>query len=382
MFEDRDFETILSEMLAMAGDDIDTSEGSIFYDAAAPAAMQLAALYTSLSDVINEIFPDTASEEYLILHAAEAGLSRGEASSSVIVGGFDTEIDEGTRFILGKYTYVSGGEADYADAVDGYFYYELTCETAGSATSGNSVGTLVPASYIDGLTYAEALGLISAGEDEESVESLRSRVISAMRFPAFGGNIASYRNYVDAFEKVGGVRIYPAYNGGGTVKVVIISSGGGAPDEEVVKEIKESLDPSDSSGEGMGYAPIGHAVTVVGAEEYAVTVKAAMTFEGDWTFDTAKSYLEEAVAAYIDDLAANWESSDSTTVRISKIESCLLDTGLLEDISDTQLYDISAGEYVSTNIVLSSDEIPIFGSVEDANGTTDEETCETADEEA
>ncbi len=368
MFEDRDFETILSEMLAAAGDDIDTSVGSIFYDAAAPAAMELSGLYSSLRALADEIFPDTSSEEYLLLHAAEAGITRGEATCSVIIGGFDTEIPSGTQFILDKYTYLSGEDAEYTgdEADETYYYYELTCETAGASTAGNTVGTLVPTSYIDGLTYAEALGLIEPGEDAESVASLRSRVISALRFPAFSGNVAEYRNYIDAFDGVGGTRIYPAYDGGGTVKAVVMSSEGGTPSDELISTIKESLDPTEYTGEGMGISPIGHSVSVVGADEYSVLVRAVMTFADGWTLETSRSYLEDTVSSYIKTLADSWEDVSDVTIRISKIESCLYDTGVLSDIQSTAIYDAASGEYVTDNIVLSGDEVPVFGGIEEA----------------
>ena len=44
-FEDRTFDNILAEMLAMAPDGVDTRQGSIYYDAIAACALKLANFY-------------------------------------------------------------------------------------------------------------------------------------------------------------------------------------------------------------------------------------------------------------------------------------------------------------------------------------------------
>lgn len=55
------FEFILDRMLDRVPDTVDKREGSIIYDALAPAAAELAKTYMELDVVMDEAFVDTAS---------------------------------------------------------------------------------------------------------------------------------------------------------------------------------------------------------------------------------------------------------------------------------------------------------------------------------
>ena len=75
MFETMTYEYILERMLNRVPKDIDRREGSIIYDALAPAAAELCQMYIDLDVVLDETFADTASREYLIKRAAERGIT-------------------------------------------------------------------------------------------------------------------------------------------------------------------------------------------------------------------------------------------------------------------------------------------------------------------
>ena len=78
---------------------------------------------------------------------------------------------------------------------------------------------------------------------------------------SFGGNVADYKERVNAMNGVGGVKVYPVWNGGGTVKLVIINSEFNVPSAELVGQVQTAVDPVQNSGRGVGIAPIGHVVT-------------------------------------------------------------------------------------------------------------------------
>ena len=65
MYEDMTYENILQGMLNRVPDDIDKREGSVIYDALAPAAYFLADQYFQLSNFVDLVFLDTAVGEYL-----------------------------------------------------------------------------------------------------------------------------------------------------------------------------------------------------------------------------------------------------------------------------------------------------------------------------
>ncbi len=360
MFENKTFSNILADMIAAAPDDIDTECGSIFYDAVAPVAAELAKLYAACGAAADDAFPDTASETALIRHAAALGIERIPATSMVIRGQFNMAIPSGSKFALGEYTFTVG-ELIYS--ADDYYIYALTCDTAGAKTMATPLISMTPLSYIEGLTVAEAISVISFGKDEEDTESLRARVTSALTKVAYGGNIADYCNTVSAMDDVGGVKVYPAWNGGGTVKVVIQATYGGAPSAYLVTKVKTVLDPATDSGNGVGIAPIGHSVTVEGVSEYEVKVETLLTYKDGWSAESAAVLVIDAIKSYIAMLTSKWSESDALVLRISQLESYLLASGCIDDVTETKLYDADTMAYVATNITLGENVVPVFGEV-------------------
>lgn len=61
MFENKDFDSIMEEMLSQVSDKLDKREGSVIYDAIAPMAMELAQAYIDMDMIVNEVYADTAS---------------------------------------------------------------------------------------------------------------------------------------------------------------------------------------------------------------------------------------------------------------------------------------------------------------------------------
>ena len=100
-YENMTFDNILNNLLDRVPDSFDKREGSIIYDALAPAAVELANLYIELDNVLNETFADTASRYYLIKRAKERGLSPEQATYAILRAEFtptDLEIEIGARF--------------------------------------------------------------------------------------------------------------------------------------------------------------------------------------------------------------------------------------------------------------------------------------------
>lgn len=360
MFENKSFENILCDMLAAAPDDIDTACGSIFYDAVAPVAAELAKLYSLCDGIANDVFPDSASETALLHHASILGIKREPATHTRINGQFNVAIPDGAKFSLNEYTY-SRGDAVYSSA--GYYIYELTCDTAGSKPALRTSGDLIPLSYIEGLSVSKAVSVIYRGVDEEDTDSLRERVSTALTNVSYGGNKADYINSVKAVDGVGGVKVHPAWNGGGTVKIVLQAVHGGAPSAYVISAVKSLLDPDMYSGEGAGVAPVGHKVTVTGATEYPVSVETKLTFANGWDADTAAPYITDAVKTYISFIASKWETTENPVLRISQLESYILASGCVDDVTNTKFYSVSDGTYVAGNITLDEDHVPVFKEV-------------------
>lgn len=128
--------------------------------------------------------------------------------------------------------------------------YKLMCETAGSESNGYT-GQLIPVDYIKGLTQAEITEILIPGEDEEETESFRQRYLNSFDSQAFGGNIQDYKEKVNAIQGIGGVKVYPVWNGGGTVKLVIISSEYKVPSSGINTGSADSNRPGTKPGRGL-----------------------------------------------------------------------------------------------------------------------------------
>lgn len=345
--EEMTFETILASMLDRVPDIVDKREGSVIYDALAPAAAELAKAYIELDVIMDETFVDTASLQYLMKRCKERGVTIKDATAAVVEGTFtpsELELDMGLRFNCNDQNF-----AIIEKISDGK--YQLQCEETGTAGNIYS-GMLLPIQYVEGLQSAYISAVLVPGEDADDADTLRQRYYDNIDSLAFGGNIADYKQRAELLDGVGGVKIEPVWNGGGTVKLVIIDSDYGVPSEELIRQVQTAVDPEQNHGEGLGIAPIGHVVTVEGVTAFEIAVTANITFTAGWSYKSAKDQLKAAVDEYFLSLAQEWANEEATVVRISQIENKLINLSCVLDISGTALNGSEK------NIQLADDEIP------------------------
>lgn len=357
MFEHMTSEYLLERMLNQISDDMDKREGSIIYDALAPCAIELSNAYMSMDMVLTESFADTASGFYLIKRAAERGMIPESATYAHVKGAFyGADIPVGKNFSCGNLNYQTVKKM--GDGEGGIRFYELVCLTSGSDANGN-LGTLTPITtddYVVGMDYAEIVEVLIPGKDEEDQESLRERYYSSFTNQAFGGNASDYKNKTKEIEGVGGVKVIPTWNGGGTVKLVIIDSEFSEPSDELISLAQGRIDPNQDAG-GGGIAPIGHIVTVAGVKNKTVNISTAVTCKEGTTFEDVKPYVVKAVDTYFHELSSIWEEQEKIIVRISQIETRILAIDGVEDIMNTMLNDLP------NNVMLGEYEIPVRGDV-------------------
>lgn len=404
MYESVTYEQLLSQMMAFAlakNPGLDSREGSPLWYGNAPAAVEGQNLYIQLDTILRETYAPTASRPYLILRAKDRGLSPKEATKAIVKGEFtptSLTIPTGSRFSLNDLNYtVLGPHKDIPGE------YELECETPGEV--GNEyIGTLIPIEYIDKLETAKLTELLVPGEDEEDTEVFRQRYLDSFESQAFGGNRADYKERVNDLPGVGGVKIYRVWNGdisptsflppdgfsawfsglgeetpteikkwletvsraaveglltvGGTVRLVIIDSTFGVPSETLIDRVQTVIDPVTNHGEGVGLAPIGHFVTVVGVEPVTVNVTTQITFQTGWAWEDVKDKAETAVDAYLLDLSKSWaDQEDPLVVRVSGIETALLGCPGVVDVTGTTING------KAENMILGANEIPVRGEV-------------------
>lgn len=345
MYESMTYDVIMQQMLDRVPDTFDKREGSIIYDALAPAAAELAQLFIQLDVVLNQTFADTATDEYLEKRTSERGITRTPATYAVVEGTFTpNNVDVlGQRFSCGTYNYKVTSSTDVSGV------YQLTCETSGKAPNAVS-GQLIPINYINGLETAAITSILIPGEDDESDDSLRERYFDSISSQAFGGNVADYEVKTKAIDGVGGVKVTPVWNGGGTVKLTIIASDYSIPSSALIEKVQTEME---------SIAPIGHVVTVDGVTGTTINITTEITYQNGWDWSSAGKYIEEAIDEYFLSLAETWDDSTNLVVRISGIEQKILACAGVLDIQNTVLNDATG------NIQLGEYEIPVRGDVSD-----------------
>lgn len=399
MFEHITYEALIDRMIERAlthNKNLDSREGSLLFLAEAPAAVELQNLYIALDTVLQETFADTASREYLKLRARERALEPYPATAAVLemtITPADLPLEMGERFSIGELNYV-------VSEYKGGGVYAITCETPGEA--GNDYGpTVIPIEYVPGLETCTITALLIPGENEEDTEAFRQRYLNSLKSRAFGGNRADYIEKVNSLPGVGGCRVYRAWNSdiapstlipheqveqwinslenvppvvdlwlksvfyagknslltvGGTVKVVIIDSTFSTPSDMLVDQVQTALDPIQNAGEGDGLAPIGHVVKVFPVETAAVDVGFSIYYQRGWTWEDVKPNVEQAVKEYFTELAQNWaELDDHVIIRVSRVESRLLNVPGILDVTGTKLNG------KAENLILPIDTIPVVG---------------------
>lgn len=306
MYEEQTFERILQRSLERVGVDVDKREGSLIMNAIAPVSAEHANIYILLDGIISDGYADTANRDYLIRRCRERGIEPHAATNAVLKGKFNMEIPIGSRFNLEELNYVAIELIESAEEETvTYYYYQMRCETSG--TEGNKYfGELSSIDYIHKDLEGSLVELLIPAEDEEDTEILRNRYLSSFASSPFGGNKQDYKDKTNSLDGVGGTVVIPVWNGGGTVKLIIIDSEYHVASVELVKAVQEAIDP-DPQGTGTGIAPIGHTVTVVSAEAFAVDVSCNITLVEGYQLVTVKTKIKEALEAYFLDMRKAWE---------------------------------------------------------------------------
>ena len=350
-YEDITYEVILQRMLDRVPNNMDKREGSIIFDALAPAAVELQLMYIELDTILKETFADTAQRDYLVRRTAERGIEPYEATYATLKGIFtpsSLEIPIGSRFSCNELNYVITSKIQDGE-------YQLQCETLGVDGNAN-FGDLIPIDYIQGLETAKLTELLIPGEDEEDVESLRERYFASFETKPYGGNKKDYIQKTNAIAGVGSTKVTPIWQGGGTVLLTILNSEYSKASNALIKAVQEEIDPTQD-GTGMGIAPIGHIVTVQTVEEVPINVKATFGFDEGYSFNSLKSTIQNVISEYLLDLRKNWANQTSTVVRISQIETKILQIEGIIDIQNTKINGSTS------NLTLTEYQVPIFGGV-------------------
>ena len=200
MYENKTFENILNEMLEQVTD-VDTSEGSLMYEACSKIALTLEKTYADLSRLYDNLSITEMEEEFFEKFATDRGVIRISAKPAQVLCKFGQDIEIGTRFNCGDYDYTVISIYD-----DSGYEYIAECDTTGTEPNTN-IGDLEPIDYVEDWEGGVILKILKYGTDIEDIEAYKQR-FKELRYniQPFAGNKAAYKEYISKYnDKYGGV---------------------------------------------------------------------------------------------------------------------------------------------------------------------------------
>lgn len=246
-FEIPTLPTIISRTAAdLASDALRQSDAQVLSRTISGAAY---GLYGYLNWIAKQILPDTADavtlERQALLRletpripakSATGSASFQASAGSVLDANLVVQASDGRQYrVVDAVTPVSGMNTAKLEAVDGGIL--------GNAAAGLTLKLVQPVTGIDETFTVLAPG-ITGGSNQESVESLRSRVIRSYQVIPHGGDADDYVTW--ALECAGVTRAWTVKNylGPGTVGVFFVRDGDASiiPDANEIATVKSYID--------------------------------------------------------------------------------------------------------------------------------------------
>ncbi len=211
-------------------------------------AAQLYGLYVQADWLRQQCFPQTATGEQLDQHALMRGLTRQDAVKATGTVRFyldgnrraQTEIPVGTvcmttgglQFVTTQRSVVTAGATEV----------DVPVQAVEGGAAGNVSGDTVVCMAVPPLGSFACTnpGAMSGGQEAESDEELRQRVLASYQQLSNGANSAYYRQTALAVDGVAAVAGLPRNRGVGTVDVVAASQSG-MPEDELLTQLSEQF---------------------------------------------------------------------------------------------------------------------------------------------
>lgn len=356
------YDNILRRMLAEIPDNMDKRVSSPIWNGLAPAASELANEYIEIQIYKDQTYVLTAIGENLDTIGENYSIPRKKATYAERIIQL-TDINDnlinvpiGSRFSVpdsdSSITYVITRYLETGKAV-------VQCEQAG--VIGNEyTGELLPLFSIDTLKEVIIISTETPAQDEEDDDTYRARIIDKLNTKGFAGNIRAYKDMIDEISGASEPKVFPVWNGGGTVKLSVLDSEYNAITPEFQAEIKELIDPEEYTGQGVGKAPIGHQVTIDTPTEITVNIEADVdldTVTAGQVQEPAETYLEQ----YLLSVRKDWVDNKYTSVYIAQVVASILKVNGIKNVSNVKINGV-ASDINLENTALEQF-IPVLGTV-------------------
>lgn len=350
LFDNKTQNNVMIDLVATVDSDISTEEGTLINHSLRAAAAEFEQAYIGLGIIDQNGYAETADREHLILRAKERGITPFPATNAVWRAVFNIEIPLNARFSSGNLTFVCTEQMENK-------VYRLTCEQMGIIGNAKQ-GELNPIEYISDYDTGELTELITPARDEEDTETFRTRYFSIVAAAqAFGGNRAQYKQVMHDISGVGACKIYRVAQGEKRIKIYFLDNRYETPNETLISDVQETIDPIGKQGEGEGKAAIFHVIDIFPCISEAVNVEANITIDTGYFWEDLIQEIQGKVDNYLLELAKGWENEEYITVRILKLNAAIASVEGIVDVQNTALNGIQE------NLILDPNAIPIRGEI-------------------
>ena len=356
------YDNILRRMLAEIPDNMDKRPSSPIWNGLAPVASELANEYIEIQIYKDQTYVLTAIGENLDTIGNNYSIPRKKATYAERIIQLTDTNDNLTNVPIGSRFSVPDSDSSITYIITRYLETGkavVQCEQAG--VIGNEyTGELLPLFSIDTLKEVIIISTETPAQDEEDDDTYRARIIDKLNTKGFAGNIRAYKDMIDEISGASEPKVFPVWNGGGTVKLSILDAEYNAITPEFQAEIKELIDPEEYTGQGIGMAPIGHQVTIDTPTEITVNIEADVNLD-TVTIGQVQEPAETYLGQYLLSVRKDWVDNEYTSVYIAQVVASILKVNGIKNVSNVKINGV-ASDINLENTALEQF-IPVLGTV-------------------
>lgn len=298
-------------------------------------------LYGYVDYMAKQIFPDTSDSDHLIQHANIYGISKTAATYAEAViavnGTSGTVIPAGTVFVS-NLNYNFDSDAEVTIPSGGAAAVPVTCTESGSAPNPNVGDLFTLVNPIVNVTDTATVQSITDASDEESDESLLSRLLARIQNPPQGGSSDDYVAWAREVAGVTRVWVFEQYLGPGSVGVTFVRDNDTSifPSADEVATVQAYIDTvKPVTANAYVFAPTAHEITL--------SIQLANAT------DTLKSIIQSALTAYLLEYGV-----PNTTIYLSKLSQVIAEVPGVVDhtlVSPTSNITIAKNEFATLGTI-------------------------------
>ncbi|HAU5019974.1 TPA: baseplate J/gp47 family protein [Clostridioides difficile] len=343
MYSSQTYDVVKNRTLSNIDLNIYKGEGSFLSDMVSPVNSELAKFYIELSYLHKKAFIEDNFDDFLDKRVNEFGVYRKLGTEATGEVTFEGKV--GT--VIPNGTIISYNELLFVVIKDIVISSKIEQNTSPVQALEIGIRYNIPASTefkqdeINGITKIYNDVAFRGGTEIETDEELKERFYKIQKNQATSGNKAHYEEWALEVEGVYNAKIYPRWDGAGTVKVLIFGVNNQAVDSEVIERCKEHIEEE---------MPIGPALTVLTPSVLDISISASIKLEAGYTLDFVKESFLESINSYL--INVNKE------IIYTKVSAILASIEGIHDFSNLLLNN------KAENIVFEEDKVPSVTNLE------------------